>query len=222
MAPRVDVRVLGRPHVVVDDAIAPVVGRQLILTLRLALADHAALTLGRLVEDVWTGGAGTEGAARVALTRLRNALGHDAVVHARTGTGWRRTSASMPIASNSSWTAPVIGRSRSVHACASSTRRWPSGGVRRSTTSIGRRGSMLRRSASTSSASRPSTCASSCGWSSTIRHRWSRNCAPRSTGSLPASGASRCWRSRCIGRDGSLTLSMSSHVRATRFATSAG
>jgi DNA-binding SARP family transcriptional activator len=85
MAPRIDVRVLGRPHVLVDNAVAPIIGRQLTLTLRLAFADRVSVTLGRLVEDVWTGGAGTEGAARVALTRLRSALGSGAVVLAQNG-----------------------------------------------------------------------------------------------------------------------------------------
>ena len=85
MAARIDIRVLGRPHIVVDGDVAPIVGRQLLLVVRLALADHVALSLGRLVDDVWAGGSGTEGAARVALTRLRNVLGHDAIVRTQNG-----------------------------------------------------------------------------------------------------------------------------------------
>ncbi len=85
MAVRIDVRMLGRPHVVVDDVVAPIVGRQLLLALRLAVAERVPISLGRLVDDVWPDGAGTEGAARVGLTRLRNVLGHDAIVHAQRG-----------------------------------------------------------------------------------------------------------------------------------------
>ena len=85
MAVRIDVRMLGRPHVVVDDAVAPIVGRQLLLTLRLAVAERVPISLGRLVDDVWPDGTGTEGAARVGLTRLRNVLGHDAIVRAQSG-----------------------------------------------------------------------------------------------------------------------------------------
>ena len=43
------------------------------------------MSLGRLVDDVWPDGTGTEGAARVGLTRLRNVLGHDAIVRAQSG-----------------------------------------------------------------------------------------------------------------------------------------
>ena len=85
MAVRVDVRMLGRPHVVVDDVVTPIVGRQLLLVLRLAVAERVPISLGRLVDDVWPDGTGTEGAARVGLTRLRNVLGHDAIVRAQSG-----------------------------------------------------------------------------------------------------------------------------------------
>lgn len=85
MTGRVEVCVLGRPHVVVDDMVSPIVGRQLLLTLRLAVAEHVPISLGRLVDDVWPGDAGSEGAARVALTRLRTALGPDIVVRAQSG-----------------------------------------------------------------------------------------------------------------------------------------
>ena len=65
--------------------VTPIVGRQLLLTLRLAVAERVPISLGRLVDDVWPDGTGTEGAARVGLTRLRNVLGHDAIVRAQTG-----------------------------------------------------------------------------------------------------------------------------------------
>ena len=76
---------LGRPHVVVDGVVTPVGGRQLLLALRLALAERVPVSLGRLVDDVWPDGTGTEGAARVGLTRLRNVLGHEAIVRGQTG-----------------------------------------------------------------------------------------------------------------------------------------
>ncbi|HWM20411.1 MAG TPA: AfsR/SARP family transcriptional regulator [Ilumatobacteraceae bacterium] len=79
MAERIDVRVLGRPHVRVGGSLAPITGRQMLLMLRLVVADHVSLSLGRLVDDVWPEGSGTDGAARVALTRLRTVLGHDAI-----------------------------------------------------------------------------------------------------------------------------------------------
>ena len=53
--------------------------------LRLAVAERVPIPLARLVDDVWPDGTGTEGAARVGLTRLRNVLGHDAIVRAPTG-----------------------------------------------------------------------------------------------------------------------------------------
>lgn len=85
MVGSVDVCMLGRPHVVVDGVVTPVGGRQLLLALRLALAERVPVSLGRLVDDVWPDGTGTEGAARVGLTRLRNALGHEAIVRGQTG-----------------------------------------------------------------------------------------------------------------------------------------
>ena len=77
-------------------------------------------------------------------------------------------------------------------------------------------GSTPRQSDSTSSGSRPSTCASSCDSSTTSRRRWCPSCGPRSIVARPANGVSRCWRWRCIGREGSPRRSTPSlRVRVT-------
>jgi DNA-binding SARP family transcriptional activator len=77
--PRIDVRVLGPPHILVDGVAKPVSGRQLLLALRLAVADRRPVAAKRLLSDVWPGDAGSEGAFRVALTRLRAHLGEGAI-----------------------------------------------------------------------------------------------------------------------------------------------
>lgn len=73
------VEVLGRPHVVFDDVAVPLAGRQLALAVRLAISGHTAVPSQRLLE-VWPDDRGTPGALRVALTRLRQVLGTNAVV----------------------------------------------------------------------------------------------------------------------------------------------
>ncbi|MGH9135078.1 MAG: AfsR/SARP family transcriptional regulator [Ilumatobacteraceae bacterium] len=77
---RIDVSVLGRPHVVVDGVSVPLGGRQLLLAVRLAVAHPVAVSTHRLLDDVWPPGAASPGAVRVALTRLRGALGPHAVM----------------------------------------------------------------------------------------------------------------------------------------------
>ncbi len=73
------------------------------------------VSLGRLVDDVWPDGTGTEGAARVGLTRLRNVLGHqrDRSRPERVHAG-RRKSVSTPNGSSSSFAVAVTGHSRSA------------------------------------------------------------------------------------------------------------
>jgi len=75
----IEVRVLGRPQVTVDGCAARLVGRSLLLATRLALAHPLPLPRHRMLADVWSDSTGSDGAVRVALTRLRAALGPDAV-----------------------------------------------------------------------------------------------------------------------------------------------
>jgi DNA-binding SARP family transcriptional activator len=75
----IEVRVLGQPQVVVNGAVAPLTGRQLLLATRLALAHPIAVARHRLLADVWPDETASDGAVRVALTRLRGALGADVV-----------------------------------------------------------------------------------------------------------------------------------------------
>ncbi len=76
---RIEAEVLGRPHLVVDGVTAPLGGRQLALALRLAMARHTPVPQRRLLE-VWPDDTGTDGALRVALTRIRHVLGPNTVV----------------------------------------------------------------------------------------------------------------------------------------------
>lgn len=63
----------------VDGRVIPLKGRQLLLALRLALAGR--LPMGRqALLDTWTDELATDGALRVALTRLRVALGDDVIM----------------------------------------------------------------------------------------------------------------------------------------------
>jgi len=75
----IEVRVLGRPQVTVDGVVAPITGRQLLLAARLALAHPVPVPRHRLLADVWPDHTATDGAVRVALTRLRGALGADVI-----------------------------------------------------------------------------------------------------------------------------------------------
>jgi DNA-binding SARP family transcriptional activator len=86
----IEVRVLGRPQVAVDGNVVPLVGRSLLLATRLAMAYPLPLARHRMLADVWPDETGTDGAVRVALTRLRAALGVDAV--GRRDGGYRLTS----------------------------------------------------------------------------------------------------------------------------------
>lgn len=70
---RLAVDVLGRPAVTVDGIPVPLTPRQLALVVRIALSRHRATPPGRLL-DTWPDGAGTDGALRVSLTRLRPML----------------------------------------------------------------------------------------------------------------------------------------------------
>ena len=81
---RIDVAVLGRPHVSIDGVPIALVGRQLALALRLATTQSAPVPLQRLV-DVWPDAAASDGAIRVALTRLRRSLGSDHIVRVDEG-----------------------------------------------------------------------------------------------------------------------------------------
>jgi DNA-binding SARP family transcriptional activator len=85
----VEVKVLGRPHVLVDGTPAPLTGRQLVLAVRLALAAGRPLPNDRLLSDVWPDRTFTDGTVRVALSRLRNVL--PAGVIARTDGGYAVT-----------------------------------------------------------------------------------------------------------------------------------
>ena len=80
-----EIAVLGRPRVRVDGEVVTLRGRQLLLVLRLALAGRVPVGRDALL-DVWPDDSGTDGALRVALTRLRAALGGDVVV--RVGHGY--------------------------------------------------------------------------------------------------------------------------------------
>jgi DNA-binding SARP family transcriptional activator len=82
--------VLGRPQVTVDGVVAPISGRQLLLAARLALAHPAPVPRHRLLADVWPDPTATDGAVRVALTRLRSALGRDVIC--RVDNGYRFSS----------------------------------------------------------------------------------------------------------------------------------
>jgi DNA-binding SARP family transcriptional activator len=73
----VEVRVLGRPQVTVDGVVAPLTGRQLLLAARLAMAHPVPVPRHRLRTDAWPEDTASDGAVRVALTRLRTALGAD-------------------------------------------------------------------------------------------------------------------------------------------------
>jgi DNA-binding SARP family transcriptional activator len=75
----IEVRVLGRPQVAVDGSVVPLVGRPLLLATRLAMSYPLPLPRHRMLADVWPDETGTDGAVRVALTRLRAALGGEAV-----------------------------------------------------------------------------------------------------------------------------------------------
>ena len=57
----------------------PLVGRPLLLATRLAMSYPLPLPRHRMLADVWPDDTGSDGAVRVALTRLRAALGGDAV-----------------------------------------------------------------------------------------------------------------------------------------------
>ena len=74
----IEVAVLGRPQVRVDGEVVALRGRPLLLALRLALAGRVPVASGALL-DVWPDDSGTDGALRVALTRLRAAVGGDVV-----------------------------------------------------------------------------------------------------------------------------------------------
>lgn len=76
---RIDVAVLGRPHVVLDGVPMPLIGRQLALAVRLAIARHGPVPPHRLA-DVWPESNASDGAIRVALTRLRQSLGPNSIV----------------------------------------------------------------------------------------------------------------------------------------------
>ena len=77
--PRIEVRVLGPPQILVDDVAKAVAGRQLSLALRLAIAERRPVAPKRLMSDVWPGDSASEGAFRVALTRLRAHLGNGVI-----------------------------------------------------------------------------------------------------------------------------------------------
>ncbi len=81
---RIDVAVLGRPHVAVDGVPAPLLGRSLALAVRLAIAGQSPVALHRLA-DVWPDADVSDGAIRVALTRLRQVLGPNALTRVEHG-----------------------------------------------------------------------------------------------------------------------------------------
>lgn len=70
---RLAVEVLGRPAVAVDGIVLPLSPRQLAVVVRLAIARHRATPSSRLLA-AWPDGSGSDGALRVALTRLRPML----------------------------------------------------------------------------------------------------------------------------------------------------
>ena len=74
----IEVAVLGRPRICVDGREVPLHGGQLLLALRLALAGRVPVTPNALLET-WPDDSGTDGALRVALSRLRARLGDDVV-----------------------------------------------------------------------------------------------------------------------------------------------
>jgi DNA-binding SARP family transcriptional activator len=77
----VEVCVLGCPRVLVDGVAVSLTGRALLLTLRLALALPRALPTERLLHDVWPEASPMAGTVRVAISRLRAALGAETVQH---------------------------------------------------------------------------------------------------------------------------------------------
>jgi DNA-binding SARP family transcriptional activator len=78
---RVEVCVLGRPRVLVDGVAVSLAGRALLLTLRLALTQPRVLPTERLLHDVWPDSSQMAGTVRVAISRLRAALGAETVQH---------------------------------------------------------------------------------------------------------------------------------------------
>jgi len=70
---RVGVELLGPPSVSVDGLVAPLSARQLAVTLRIVLTRQHPIPSARLL-TAWPGDSGTDGALRVALTRLRPML----------------------------------------------------------------------------------------------------------------------------------------------------
>lgn len=80
----IEVAVLGRPQVRVDGRDVTLGGRPLMLALRLALAGRVPVASSGLL-DVWPDESGTDGALRVALTRLRASLGPEVVRRAGHG-----------------------------------------------------------------------------------------------------------------------------------------
>ncbi|MEO6653223.1 MAG: BTAD domain-containing putative transcriptional regulator [Ilumatobacteraceae bacterium] len=81
---RIDVAVLGPPNVSVDGVPVPLSGRQLALAVRLAIAGQTPVPIHRLA-DVWPESNASDGAIRVALTRLRQAIGPNSVVRIEHG-----------------------------------------------------------------------------------------------------------------------------------------
>ncbi len=75
---RLEVAVLGDPVVRLDGEVVALQGRQLVIVLRLALAGRVPVSRSSLL-DSWPDGSGTDGALRVALTRVRAVLGSDLV-----------------------------------------------------------------------------------------------------------------------------------------------
>ena len=69
----------------VDGIVAPLTGRQLLLAARLAMAHPVPVPRHRMLADVWPDETATDGAVRVALTRLRAALGADVVCRVENG-----------------------------------------------------------------------------------------------------------------------------------------
>ncbi len=81
---RIEVAVLGRPHVSVDGVAVPLSGRLLALAVRLAIAGSGPVPLNRLA-DVWPEADVRHGAIRVALTRLRQMMGSNTVTRLERG-----------------------------------------------------------------------------------------------------------------------------------------
>lgn len=77
---RIGVHVLGHPRVTIDGEEVAVAGRPLVLVIRLAVAGAVPLSTGRLRDDLWPDGTGSDGAVRIALTRARKVLGADAIL----------------------------------------------------------------------------------------------------------------------------------------------